>query len=319
MNTWLDKKNIIGLAPMDGYTDAPFRYLIASIAKPDVIFTEFVNVDGIVVAFKRLQEDFVYDEIERPIIAQLFGSKPENFYKATKTVIDMGFDGVDINMGCPQKKVVKRSEGAGLIKNPELAKEIVMAVKKAISESNRKITLSIKTRTGYEVPITREWISTLASTKPDLITLHGRTLKQMYSGVADWEEIKIANGICKKNGVKFFGNGDIESIDEANEKIKKYDLDGVLIGRAVFGNPWLFCAEQKLITKNQKLKMCLIHTKIQMKIFPNKSFIAMRKHFAAYINSFDFARDLRIKVLQANTYEEVERIINEELENEDEK
>lgn len=314
MDNWLNKKNIVGLAPMDGYTDAPFRYLISSISKPDVIFTEFVNVDGIVNAFKRLREDFVYDEIERPIIAQLFGSKPNNFYEATKKVIEMGFDGVDINMGCPQKKVVKRSEGAGLIKNPELAKEIVMATKKAISDSDRKITLSIKTRTGYETPITAEWISELVTTKPDLITLHGRTLKQMYAGVADWEQIKIANEICKDNGIKFFGNGDIKTIKEGRERMKKYNLDGVLIGRAVFGNPWLFCPDQQPITKDQKLKMCLTHARLQMKIFPNKPFIAMRKHFAAYINSFDFARDLRIKVLQANTYEEVEKIIASNIE-----
>lgn len=314
MNNWLSKKNIIGLAPMDGYTDAPFRYLIASIHKPDVIFTEFVNVDGIVRNFKRLKEDFIFDEIERPIIAQLFGSKPENFYEATRTVIDMGFDGIDINMGCPQKKVVRRCEGAGLIKNPQLASEIVAAVKKARTDQNSNITVSIKTRIGYETPITKEWISELVKTKPDLITVHGRTLKQMYSGLADWNEIKTACDICHENGIKFFGNGDIKSIKEANEKIKQYDLDGVLIGRAIFGNPWLFDPNQQQITKNQKLEMCLTHAKMQMKIFPNKSFIAMRKHFAAYINSFEFARDLRIKVLQANTYEEVEKIIASNIE-----
>ncbi len=317
MINWLSKKNIIGLAPMDGYTDAPFRYLIASIAKPDVVFTEFVNVDGIVKNINKLKEDFIFNEIEKPIIAQLFGSKPENFYTATKIIIDMGFNGVDINMGCPQKKVVKRSEGAGLIKNPDLAKEIVKAVKTAVSEKNSTITVSIKTRTGYETPITSEWISELVKTKPDLITLHGRTLKQMYSGFADWNQINIANIICKENGIKFFGNGDIKSIIDAKEKIEKYNLDGVLVGRAVFGNPWFFEQNSStsgvLLTKEDKLKMCLTHAKLQMKLLPNRSFIAMRKHFAAYINSFDFARDLRIKVLQANTYEEVEEIITSNI------
>ena len=299
---------------MDGYTDAPFRYLITSIAKPDVIFTEFVNVDGIVRNFKRLKEDFIFDKIEKPIIAQLFGSKPENFYEATKIIIGMGFDGVDINMGCPQRKVVRRCEGAGLIQNPQLALEIVDAVKKARTELNSEITVSLKTRVGYDVPITKEWISELVKSKPDLITLHGRTLKQMYAGTADWDEIKIACDICHENGIKFFGNGDIKSMAEAREKIEKYNLDGVLVGRAIFGSPWFFCPDQMPITKNQKLEMCLTHSKLQEKILPNRPFIAMRKHFAAYINSFDFARELRIKVLQAKTYEEVEEIINGELE-----
>lgn len=309
---WLSKSTIIGLAPMDGYSDAPFRYLIASIKKPDVIFTEFVNVDGIIRNFAKLKEDFIYDEIEHPIIAQLFGSRPENFYEATKILIGMGFDGVDINMGCPQKKVVRRSEGAGLIRNPTLALEIIAAVKKARQELDSNITISLKTRIGYDVPFTAEWIGELVKGKPDLITLHGRTLKQMYGGEANWEEINIANRICKENGIKFFGNGDIKSMKDAQQKIEKYNLDGVLVGRAVFGNPWFFSGDEN-ISKNQKLEMSLTHAKLQMKMLPNRPFIAMRKHFAAYINSFDFAREMRIRVLQAKTYEEVEELIQEEI------
>src|SRR3990167_2352502 len=153
------KKPIIGLAPMDGVTDAPMRFITAKYGKPDVIFTEFVSADGVKHGAKRLLRDFKFDEIERPVVAQLFGGDSEAFYEVTKLIVKMGFDGVDINMGCPARKVAGRGEGAGLIKDPDLAAKIIAAVKKGV---DGKIPVSVKTRIGYD-KADPSWWSFLAS------------------------------------------------------------------------------------------------------------------------------------------------------------
>ena len=230
------KKPIIGLAPMDGVTDAPMRFITAKYGKPDVIFTEFVSADGIKHGAKRLLRDFKFDEIERPVVAQLFGGDPEAFFEVAKLIIKMGFDGVDINMGCPARKVAGRGEGAGLIKDPDLAARIIAAVKKGV---DGKIPVSVKTRIGYD-QADQGWWQFLASQDLAAVTMHGRTFKQLYQGKADWEVIARAATLIKQSGTIFLGNGDVESIPDAHEKIEKYGVDGVLIGRAVQGNPWVF-------------------------------------------------------------------------------
>ena len=299
------KKPIIGLAPMDGVTDAPMRFITAKYGKPDVIFTEFVSADGIKHGAKRLLRDFKFDEIERPVVAQLFGGDPEAFFEVAKLIVKMGFDGVDINMGCPARKVAGRGEGAGLIKDPDLAAKIIAAVKKGV---DGKIPVSVKTRIGYD-QADSSWWQFLASQDLAVVTVHGRTFKQLYQGKADWEAIARAATLIKQSGTIFLGNGDVESIADAKEKIEKYGVDGVLIGRAAQGNPWVFRGVG--VNKEEKLKVALEHSRKFEEIFPEDRFFIMRKHLAWYARGFDGASELRQKLVVTNSADEVEKVISQ--------
>ncbi|MBI4975812.1 tRNA-dihydrouridine synthase family protein, partial [Candidatus Peregrinibacteria bacterium] len=200
------KKPIVGLAPMDGVTDFAFRHMLAKYGKPSIIFTEFVNVEGLARGAVKMLSAFIYEEKERPIVGQLFGVEVDSFYKSALMLCALGFDGIDINMGCPVNKIAKRGSGAGLIKTPEIAKKIILTVKKAaedfangaelkdvgvsdemikkIEEMNfgkgefvRKIIpISVKTRIGYDKIVAEEWVKHLLEVKPANITMHGRTL-----------------------------------------------------------------------------------------------------------------------------------------------
>src|SRR3989344_5348750 len=313
------KKPIIGLAPMDGVTDAPMRFITAKYGKPDVIFTEFVSAEGLrrvtdgnklsLASRNSLLRHLKFDEIERPVVAQLFGGDPTAFLEVAKLIVKMGFDGVDINMGCPARKVAGRGEGAGLINNPQLAGEIISAVKGAVTQCHRdtgkQIPVSVKTRIGYDQP-DPEWWKFLASQNLAAVTVHGRTFKQLYQGKADWEAIARAATLIKQSNTIFLGNGDVESIADAKEKIEKYGVDGVLIGRAAQGNPWVFRGVG--VNKEEKLKVALEHSRKFEEIFPEDRFFIMRKHLAWYARGFAGASELRQKLVMTNSADEVEKV-----------
>jgi len=298
---------------MDGITDAPFRFITDIYGKPDIIYTEFVSVKGLILGRPSMQRMLLYHKTDTFTIIQFFGSEPEYFYQATQIALEKGFDGIDINMGCPDKSVFNRGGGAGLILQPKLAKEIILAVKKAVRDGTKKlkikkdITVSVKTRTGYKNHQTKEWISNLLETEPDFICLHGRTFAQKYSGHADWEQIRIAAEIAKKTKTKIFGNGDIKSRAEALEKIKQYDLAGVLIGRAALGNPWIF--KGIIPTTKERFKVLLEHCKKFQEFFPESDFSIMRKHLAWYVKDFPHAAEVRNQLMQVNNIDDVKRII----------
>ena len=272
--------------------------------KPDVIFTEFVSADGIKHGAKRLWRDFKFDEIERPVVAQLFGGDPEAFLEVTKLIVKMGFDGVDINMGCPAKKVAGRGEGAGLIKSPDLAGEIIAAVKKGV---DGKIPVSVKTRIGYDQP-NPGWWQFLSTQDLAAVTIHGRTFKQLYQGKADWEALASAATLIKQSGTIFLGNGDVSRFPMP-KKIEKYGVDGVLIGRAAMGNPWVFIGEE--METKKKLAVALEHARKFEEVFPNDRFFIMRKHLSWYARGFDGASNLRQKLVLCNSADEVESVIDE--------
>ncbi|MCA9386392.1 tRNA-dihydrouridine synthase family protein, partial [Candidatus Dojkabacteria bacterium] len=183
------KKPILALAPMEDVTDFVFRELISDIAKPDVLFTEFTNVDGLFSngkdqVIKRLK----FSSNQHPIVAQIWGSTPKNYFESAKLIYDMGFDGIDINMGCPVRAVIKQRSGAALIKYKELAKEIIKAAK----EGAGKLPVSVKTRIGLNKIETNEWVSFLLNQNIDVLTIHGRTAKDKSKVPANWDEIKKA-------------------------------------------------------------------------------------------------------------------------------
>lgn len=325
---------------MDGVTDAPFRYMVAKTGKPDVMFTEFVNVEGLSRGATKLLNILLYSETERPIVAQLFGATPEDFYKASLMVCALGFDGVDINMGCPANNVTKGGGGAALIKNPDLAKKIIQAVKCGVDDwaggknlknagidseilkwintflekekikiAPKVLPVSVKTRLGYDSDISEKWVSFLSEQNIDVISLHGRTLKQLYQGQADWDAISKSARIAHDAGKIILGNGDVKSIGEAREKCKIYGVDGVLIGRATWGNPWFFDEKKTSVSKKEKLETLLQHVLYFKKIFGEKHFSPLKKHIAHYVKNFEGATEVRQNLLSAKSFDEFDSVL----------
>ncbi|MEK9156298.1 MAG: tRNA-dihydrouridine synthase [Patescibacteria group bacterium] len=311
MNFWQKlKPPIMVSAPMEGISDAPFRFMLAKYGKADVMFTEFASVDGLCSeeGRERIRIDLSYGEAERPITVQLFGSDPEKFYRAAKIVADLGFDGVDINMGCPDKQVVKYNGGASLINDPSLAQEIVLATREGAGER----PVSVKTRLGYSEPIIEKWVPVLTAVKPAAITLHGRTKKEMFRGQADWNLIGRAAEIIRESGIIAIGNGGIKSRIEAGERAKKFGLDGVMVGRALWGNPWFFNPD---ISKTNLplgviLQALLEHAKIFESIFGGrKNFVQMRRRFAAYLRGIPEARNLKSELMKTQSAVDVAKVL----------
>lgn len=306
------KKPIFALAPMANVTDTVFRQIVAHCGKPQVFFTEFVSCDGLCSRGRdKLLKNLKFNKkIERPIVAQFFGSKPENFYKCARLALKFGFDGIDINMGCPDKKVEKQGAGAALMKTPELAQKIIAETKRGASSAGRRIPVSVKTRIGFNKPEIETWLPALLKAKPAAIIIHGRTRKEMSKVPAHWDLIGKAAEIAQGSGVLIIGNGDVVSLNEAKEKAKRYNLDGIMIGRGILGNPWLFNKKPPQITLKRKLKVLREHIVLFDKLFKNKkNFDVMKKHFKAYVSGFDGAKELRIKLMQTKTAQEAKKIL----------
>ena len=234
------KKPILCLAPMADVTDAAFRQIIAKYGKPDIFWTEFVSADGLAhsLAREKLLIDLKYSENERPIVAQIFGSKMENIRQASMLCKELNFDGIDINMGCPDKSIEKQCAGAAMMKDPKLAREIIRAAK----EGGGGLPISVKTRIGYNKNEIEIWIRELLSEDLAALTVHLRTRKEMSDVPAHWEVMKRIVEIRDemKVGTLILGNGDILNLEEAKQKVKETGCDGVMLGRAIFGNPFLF-------------------------------------------------------------------------------
>ncbi|MFS8131088.1 MAG: tRNA dihydrouridine synthase [Candidatus Dojkabacteria bacterium] len=331
------KKPVLALSPMDGVTDAPFRFMAAKYSQPDMTFTEFTHVMGMCMAGDNVLHHFIYDESERPVFGQIFGKEPEYFYHAAKIICELGFDGVDINMGCPAKTVAASGSGAGLIRTPDLAREIIAAVREGVKhwvengeltglkersynvvkaksnygETRELKSVSVKTRIGYDHPITAEWIANLDKANPDWISIHGRTLKQMYTGHADWDEIK--KGV-EATSRPVLANGDIKTKEDFDKVLELTGAYGALIGQAAYGNPWIFneIRHGKIEhTKEERINTLIEHTEKFIEIFPDpKIFVMLRKHFGWYLKDFDGASDLRSKLMQTRTIEEVRAVFN---------
>ena len=308
---------IVGLSPMDGVTDAPMRFIAKKYGQPDVIYTEFVSVEGLWRIQKRgetthkIWNELKFEASEQPIVVQLFGSDPDSFYEATKIVATMGFDGVDINMGCPSPGLEKRGGGAGLMRDLGLSHRVIEAVRKGITDTGKEIPLSVKTRVGSSFP-DKEWWKFLAGEELALVAMHGRTFKQLYSGTADWEVLKEAAVVIKESGTLFLGNGDMKSAVEFREKYAN-DFDGVLIGRAAIGNPWVLLKDGKEPSLKEKLEAAVEHARVFEKDLPGNKFEMMRKHLAWYAHGFEGAGGLRRKLVVSNSADEVEQIIGEFL------
>lgn len=295
---------------MADVTDAAFRRVIAKYGKPDLMYTEFVSADGLALApeegRKKLMKDLIFTDAERPIVAQFFTANPEHMRAAAKLAREMGFDGVDINMGCPDQGVIRQGAGACLMRMPELARELIEAAK----EGGEGLPVSVKTRLGFNKDELEGWLPELLKANPAHITIHARTKKEMSKVPARWERVRRAVEIRDKLGSQtlIFGNGDVKDLAEARQRAEETGADGVMLGRAIFGNPWLFA--EKVPTLEEKLLVMVEHTKLFEEILGDtKNFNIMKKHYKAYVSGFDGAVELRSKLMEAPNAQEVERII----------
>ena len=308
---------ILALAPMINVTDAAFRKMFVECGKPDVFWTEFVSVEGLLSRGRdALLPMLWFDEREHPIVAQIFGVKPKQFEEVGEMIRKLGFDGVDINMGCPDRDVEKQGAGAALIKNKDQAKEIIRALKKGADP----LPVSVKTRLGYASSTeATEWIRTLLEEDIAEISVHLRTRKEMSLVPAHWEIapeiVAMRNKIVPKTLV--LGNGDISSLDEANLRIRESGMDGVMIGRGIFGNPWFFSG--RVPDASERLERMVIHAKTYEEMYgERKNFSVMKKHFNAYATGFFGAKDLRIRLMEVKNAGDVSKIVKEFLRNENE-
>ncbi len=318
MSFWNElKKPFFVMAPMADVTDVAFRALVAKRGAPDVFWTEFVSADGLYHTREiakmtdtenPLMRDLQFDKTERPIVAQIFSSKPEMITYATKLVASLGFDGVDINMGCPDRAIERQGCGAAMIKNPVLARGIIRAAKAASD-----LPVSVKTRVGYNKESLDEWLTALLEESPAAITLHLRTRKEMSLVPADWELMKRAVEIRDRvnPGVLLIGNGDVQDLDDGRAKVAESGCDGAMLGRAMFGNPWVFAGkkpEDMPLTKKLAALVELAHG--FEKISPPKNFAILKKHIKAFVTGFNGAAELRVKLMSAENAAELEAIIS---------
>lgn len=303
---------------MEDVTDTVFRQMLAHYGKPDIFFTEFTNVDGV---FSRGKQKVIHrlkynPDVERPILAQIWGHKPENYYNGAKYVKELGFDGIDINMGCPMRKVVSKGLCAALIENHEHAGKVIQAT----IDGAGGLPVSVKTRIGVKEIVTEEWISFLLGFDIAAITVHGRTVKEKSRVPCHWDEIGKAVDVRDQHNsdILIIGNGDIQSREEALQKAVKYKTDGVMIARAMLEDIQLFTPEEKRLELNASTRVGMLNKHLQ--IFHEtwgslydyeKSAHQVKKYVKMYIRDFDGARELRAEIMECDSIEAMQKVLTQ--------
>lgn len=318
------KEPIFILAPMDDVTDTVFRQTVAGTAAPDMFFTEFVNVDGLQSPGRpKLFKKMRFTAAETPLVLQLWGKDPENYYKTVQQVVDgtfarqMGLEagvqyaGIDINMGCPVKGVIKHGCCSALIDDRERALAIIHATQEAAGDV---LPVSVKTRLGTRV-VDFTWHELLLQQKLSMLTVHGRTAKQMSLVPAEWDKIGHIREIrdALKLNTLIIGNGDVESRAHGVELAEKYQLDGIMIGRGVFHDPFVFAKNSPWESYNKSQRVELYRT--QVELFRQtwhdreRAIHTLNKFCKIYINGFEGAKELREQLMAANTADELLEIL----------
>ena len=348
------------IAPMADVTDVAFRELIAKYSRtgedgggPDMFWTEFVSANGLAsIGRDVLQIDLQFTEQQRPIVAQLFTNNPEHMRFACALCAELGFDGIDINMGCPDKTIEKQGAGAAMIRTPEIAQAIIAAAKQGVEDAvirsgSKRIPISVKTRVGYSV-VEKDWITMLLNQDIAALSIHVRTRKELSLVPADWSRlkdiVKLRDSIAPQTVL--IGNGDVTSLADGIAKARMSGVDGVMVGRALFGNPWFFDSKKSIhtvlpkrhltflrnipilkklsyttrgaaqsditpISIHERLSVMVEHAYLFEKYLgTTKSFSIMKKHFKAYCTGFRGAKELRMKLMdEAKNASDVRTIV----------
>lgn len=357
MNFWQTLPTpFFAVAPMADVTDAAFRRMIAqysahtradsTMGGPDVMWTEFVAADGLVRATPegkvKLMQDLIYAVEERPIVAQLFTRNEEHMEYAAKLCLELGFDGIDINMGCPAGTIIDQGCGAAMIKTPEIARAVIRAAKRGAQSDAGGIPVSVKTRLGYNTDQVEDWIPVLLDEHPAALTVHVRTRKEMSKVPARWDRLTRVVALRDQHSpeTRIIGNGDVLSLVDAEAKVTASGVDGAMVGRALFGNPWFFHPTKRLPTKltalpthgvhrdtittidtadvtseyislEERLRVMTEHTYLFRELLPLKSFAVMKKHYKAYASGFPGAAELRANLMEQETPEQIELVVAE--------
>lgn len=340
------------LAPMANVTDAAFRSVIQKYGQPDVFWSEFVSTEGLThpEAKPRLLPDLYFTPSEQPIVAQIFGSRPETFTPVAALCRELGFSGIDINMGCPDRAVNKQGSGAALCRTPALAQEIIAATKAGAGE----LPVSVKIRLGWNQDELETWLPTLLEARPALVTIHARTRKEMSKVPARWERIARAVEINTEWAKSRFGeewesersliagNGDVLDVPDGEVKARETGADGIMIGRGIFGNPWLFNGEieRANLPAAERYRVLLEHATLFEELFGEnpegtfraraeqptdkhhewltsteriKSFSIMKKHFGAYLSGIPESKDLKLALMAAENVMEVTKLLEKAI------
>lgn len=294
---------------MAGYSDSPYRQ-IAKEAGSDFTFTEFVSTEAIIRNSEKTFKMLQYKESERPIVFQVFGANPDVIARASKKIEQLNPDGIDLNMGCSVKKVAHKGAGAGLLKNPALVQRIIQKMVKNLS-----VPVTAKIRLGWDHNSLNylEIVKILESEGASGVFVHGRTKSMNYTGKADWD--KIAE-IKSRLNIPVFGNGDILSYDEAKEKMKQYNLNGVLIGRAAQGNPWIFSGKDRAdLSYKERYPVITRHLSLITNFYGESKGVSLfRKHIVEYLKGLSGASAIRKKIMKAESKNQVNDILDETLE-----
>lgn len=309
MNFWVNLKTPFSvLAPMEEVTDVAFRELVFELGRPDVFFTEFTSAEGMQSRGRNaVAQRLEFKPNQHPIVAQIWGTSPEAFHKTAQEVAELGFDGVDINMGCPVRKIMKNGACAKLIENPTLAKELIAAAKEGAAG---KIPVSVKTRVGFKKIETEEWCGFLLQQDIAALTVHGRLAKDLSLYPANWEEIGKAVQLCNQIAPHtiLIGNGDILSLADITEKHAQYGIDGGMIGRGVFKDPFVFNPNRTIqeLNPQERFELLLRHATLFTQAWNNKkNFSILKRFFKIYIADFDGAAELRAALMDTSSLEDV--------------
>ncbi len=312
-----DSGPVFSLAPMEDVTDTVFRETVMTMSAPGhlhFMMTEFSSVEGLnhPVGRQRVAERLVVNASERKLlkelnvklVAQIWGLNPQIYHNVTKWITDeYDFDGIDINMGCPVRKVIKNGACSALINQPERAAEIIHAVKSATH-----LPVSVKTRTGISRHETERWIPFLLEQKPAAITLHGRTQKMQSEGLADWNQMALAIDLRSSMGLStpIHGNGDVLSVEQGIHKARETGVDGIMVGRGIFHNPWFFNPEKTEVSMHERVEKLLFHTRLFEHTWKGKkNFHILKRFYKIYLNSFPGAAQMRAEIMETNDYAEV--------------
>ena len=291
------------LAPLADVTDAAFRRIVATYGKPDVMWTEFTSATAVCEAPRHgVPPSLLYTAVERPIVAQLWGADPATMEQAAAEVAALGFDGIDLNMGCPERTVEKRGAGAVLCKHPTRAKALIRAAMRGAG----RLPVSVKIRIGYDRNDIDAWLPALLEEQPAAITIHARTRQEKSAVPAHWDVVARAVTLRHELGsaALIIGNGDVRDLADAHQKAQTTGVDGVMLGRAIFGNPWLF---HPYITRHtlpvaERLRVLIEHATLFEQLLGNvKPMDRMKKHYKAYVDGWTGAETLRMRLMATQT------------------
>lgn len=311
MSVWTPKdRPLLVLAPLHEVTDAAFRETVASCGEPDVMFTEFTSVDGLY--HERGREKLIRRYLQRgqdenKTVMQIWGDDPEKFRAAAALGKELGFAGIDLNTGCPDRTVVKHGKGGALLKDWRRILDLVAATK----EGAAGLPVSVKTRLGFDTDIADAWIPALAQSGVSAITLHARTVKELSKVAAKWDRIKDLGPAVRAAGVTFIGNGDVLSREDAIAKVTEAGCDGAMVGRAIFGNFWFFNPDIRTedVPLAERLRVLAdFATRFETRYGDFRSLAVLRKHVKGLVHGFENASELRERLMACDTAEEFRKV-----------